>query len=944
MSRQAAAGRSSDELLALVDDFVRELHAQRAPAISVSLGSRIDRDLGIDSLGRTELMLRVEQHFGVRLPSQTLSEVDTVGDLADALEQAGPRTDIERRPVSESAFRPQVGAPVAARTLTEVLDWHVAQHPERVHVTMLDDDANVAGTMTYGELKQAARRIAGALIDRDVLPGDRIALMLPTSFDFFAAFFGVLYAGAVPVPIYPPARMAQLEEHMVRQAGILRNAGARILVTVPQALSLGNWIRGQAESLESVDSVAGLTSQAVQERLPAITDERATAFIQYTSGSTGDPKGVVLSHANLLANIRALGIAMGANSADVFVSWLPLYHDLGLIGAWLGSLYFAASFYVMSPLSFLGRPEIWLWAVHRYRATLTAAPNFAFELCVSRIADGDIAGLDLSSLRMVANGAEPVSIPTLRGFLERYGRFGFKPGAMVPAYGLAENTVALTFPPLGRAPLIDRVDREALSSRGIAAPAKADDPHPLEFVSCGLPLPGDEVRIVDDAGRELDERFEGRLEFRGPAATSGYFRNPVKTRELFRDGWLDSGDQAYLAGGEVYITGRVKDMIIRAGRHIYPQEIEEAVGAIPGLVKNGVAAFGIADPGSGTERVVILAETVETDSVAREKLQTRAQEVASDVLGTPADEIVLAPPYSVPKTSSGKIRRSAAKDLYLQGRIGEPRLAANWQMARLFVAGLVPQARRMLRAFAALVYAGWWWTVVGLAGVLAWLAVLLLPRLAWRWAAVRLLARAALAAVGVRVDVTGIDHLSVGSAVLAFNHASYADALVLAAALPGTPVFAAKKELDGQIFAGPFLRRLGTAFLERYDVVGSLADTKEITTIACRGGVLVFFPEGTFTRRPGLTNFYLGTFKVASEAGLPVVPGIIRGTRSMLRSDQWFPRHASISVHVDEPIPPYGTDFASLLRLRDRVRSVILRHCGEPDLAELAKPAAPAST
>jgi 1-acyl-sn-glycerol-3-phosphate acyltransferase len=930
-----------EDLLGLVRDFLREVHGERGASIPVTPESRIDRDLGIDSLGRTEMILRVERAFRVRLPPQTLAEADTVGDLIAALEQSAPRLRTERAFAPAAATRPQVEAPIEAKTLVDVLEWHVARHPGRVHATLLEDEATVLGTLTYGELAQAARGLAAALVARDVVPGDRVALMLPTSIDFFVAFFAALYAGAVPVPIYPPARMAQLEEHMRRQAGILRNAGARCLITVPQALALGTFLRGEVDSLELVESVASLSASSNAARLPANIDADATAFIQYTSGSTGDPKGVVLSHANLLANIRAIGIAMGAKSSDVFVSWLPLYHDLGLVGAWFGCLYFAAALYIMSPLSFLRRPETWLWTLHRYRGTLSAAPNFAFELCLSKISDDDIAGLDLSSVRMVANGAEPVSVPTLRRFLARYAAYGFRPGAMAPAYGLAENTVGLTFPPLGRAPLIDRVDRESLTRRGIAEPAADDDPHPLEIVSCGQPLPGDEVRIVDPTGREVEERHEGRLEFRGPAATSGYFRNEAKTRELFHEGWLDSGDQAYMAGGEVYVTGRVKDIIIRAGQHIYPQEIEEAVGELPGFIKTGVAVFGVADPSSGTERTIVLAETAETDPQRRAALKARARDIASDVIGAPPDDIVLAPPQSVPKTSSGKIRRGAAKELYLADRVGAPRRAVPWQVARLFLAGLAPQARRLLHAAGTTLYAGWWWLIIGLTGTFAWIAVMLLPRLAWRWAAVRTLARAALAVLRVPVTVVGLEHVEPGNAVLTVNHASYVDGLILAAVLPGSPVFAAKKELAGQFFAGPFLRRLGTAFLERYDVTGSLADAALVTEIARRGGLLVFFPEGTFTRRAGLTNFYLGAFKVAADAGLPVVPGILRGTRSMLRADQWFPRWTSVDVQFAEPVRPSGTDFGSLLRLRDRVRAAILARCGEPDLSELAKPAAP---
>ena len=313
--------------------------------------------------------------------------------------------------------------------------------------------------------------MAAGLLAAEILPQDRVALMLPTGADFFIAFFGVLYAGAVPVPIYPPMQLAKIEEFMRRQAGILRNAGARILVTVPEGLRFASLLKRQVPSIEAVESVQSLSSTQA-EFPPLVADNSAaTALIQYTSGSTGDPKGVVLSHANILANIRALGEAIEASSAEVFVSWLPLYHDMGLIGAWLGSLYFAASFYVMSPVSFLARPASWLWAMHRFRATISAAPNFAFEMCAAKIDDADLRGLDLSALKLLANGAEPVSVSTLRRFTERFERYGFRPEAMAPVYGLAENAVAVTLPPLGRMPIIDRVNRDGLS-HGKAKPAR----------------------------------------------------------------------------------------------------------------------------------------------------------------------------------------------------------------------------------------------------------------------------------------------------------------------------------------------------------------------------------------------------------------------------------------------------------------------------------------
>jgi len=739
------------------------------------------------------------------------------------------------------------------------------------------------------------------------------------------------------VPIYPPLRLSQLEDHLRRQIGILRNAGACLLVTMPEGKRLARLLEGQLTSLNTVETVQDLET-APPVALPPPSDAGAVALIQYTSGSTGEPKGVVLSHANLLANIRAMGEAMDASSTDVFVSWLPLYHDMGLIGAWLGCLHFAAPLYAMSPLSFLVRPETWLWVMNRFRATFSASPNFGFELCINKISDADLQGLDLSSLRMVANGAEPVSPQTIRRFIDRFGQYGFPATAMAPVYGLAECSVGLAFPPLGRAPLVDRIDRHQLSRNGIAAPARADDPKPVELVACGQSLPGHEIRIVDEAGHELGDRREGRLEFRGPSTTQGYYRNEAKTRELFHDGWLDSGDLAYMAGGDVYITSRVKDIIIRAGRHLYPQEIEEAVAEIPGVRKGGVAVFSAVDERTGTERVVVLAETRETDPAARAQLQASAQEIVIDVAGTPPDEIVLAPPHTVPKTSSGKIRRSAAKDLYSRGHIGLESRSVWLQILRLWLAGGGPRLRRLIARAGETLYAVWWWTVIGSGFLMAWLSCLALPRLAWRWRAVRGIARRGLAVAGIPVSAAGFERIPEGNAMLAFNHVSYMDIVVLAALLPGEPLYVAKRELAEQIFAGAMLRRLGVLFVERYDLAGRLADTDTIIAGARGGRNIVFFPEGTFTRRPGLSAFYLGAFKIAAEAGLPILPGIIRGTRTILRSDQWFPRWAAVSVEIEEAMKASGADFASVVRLRDQVRAIILSRCGEPDLAELVKP------
>ena len=616
------------------------------------------------------------------------------------------------------------------------------------------------------------------------------------------------------------------------------------------------------------------------------------------------------------------------------VSWLPLYHDMGLIGCWMGSLYFGLPLVLMSPLSFLARPSRWLWAIHRHRGTLSAAPNFAYELCVNRIPDEEIEGLDLSSWRMALNGAEPVSPEAVRRFLERYARYGFQPGAMSPVYGLAENSLAVAFPPHGRPPLVDSIGREPFQDAGRAVPAAPDDPRALRFVSCGVPLPDHEIRIVDDAGREVGERQQGRLEFKGPSATSGYFRNPEATAKLLRGEWRDSGDLAYVAGGEVYITGRVKDVIIRAGRNLYPHELEGAVGEVPGVRKGCVAVFGSPDPATGTERLVILAETREEEGEVRERLRQAIQDATVDLLGTPADDVVLAPPQTVPKTSSGKIRRAASREIYESGRIGKSGAVLGLQIAHLAASGLRAQLARRLRSAGDVLYAARFYGVVFLLAGPIWTAVVLAPGLARRRRIARGAARLLLRSAGIPARVEGLEYLEgKRTCILASNHQSYLDGFVLTALLPPDFGYVVKRELEGSFIARAMLRRLGTLFVERFDASQGAGETRKALEAVQAGDSLVIFPEGTFRRYPGLLPFRMGTFSVAVDAGVPIVPVTIQGTRGIFRGDTFFPRRGEISVAVLPPVHSEGAGWHAGIQLRDAVRAAILERCGEPDLS-----------
>jgi 1-acyl-sn-glycerol-3-phosphate acyltransferase len=757
--------------------------------------------------------------------------------------------------------------------------------------------------------------------------------MLPTGTDFFFAFHGVLRAGGVPVPLYPPVRAEQIEDHARRLAAVLHNAGTRLFIASPRTRVAGRVLQALVPDLRATVTIDELRhSREPAQAVPRAGDD--LAFLQYTSGTTGVPKGVMLTHANLLANIRAMGPAVEAGPGDRFVSWLPLYHDMGLIGACLATLYYGVEIILMSPLQFMARPERWLWAIHHHGGTISAGPNFAYDLCAGRIEDAQLEGLDLSSWRLAFNGAEPVRARTLERFAERFAPYGLDPAAIMPVYGLAESSVGLAFPPLGRGARIDRVRRPALERERHAEPAPDDETDVLRFVSCGHVLHGHELRIVGDDGRPLPEREEGRVQFRGPSCTRGYFRNEAATHALFaEDDWREAGDRGYLANGEIHLTGRIKDIIIRAGRNLHPEEIEAAVADVPGIRKNNVAAFASPDPGGGSERLVIMAETRQTDVQQRDALRQAATRAASAVLDGPPDDLVLVPPRTIAKTSSGKIRRSSCRELY-EGGLRKRQRGVALQAARLLAASAASHLRSLPARLGRYGFAGWCWLlglVLGLPGAVLMVAT---PGARARAAIARGGCRLLLGLAGIRARVDGDPAVAARApAVLVANHASYLDGLILRAVLPGPLFFVAKRELARHWPVRVFLQRIGVEFVERGDHQRGLSDLERIRARAAGGEPMLAFPEGTFSDGAGVRGFRVGPFMVAVQAALPVVPIALHGTRRLLRGSSLLPAPSRVAVTIGTPLQPGGDDWTAALALRDRARAFIVAHCGEPDLA-----------
>lgn len=889
------------------------------------LDSDLEEELGLDSLSRVELVVRLERRFGRVLPESLAAAAASPGDLLAAL-QAGDEAPAQAPPqIPGTGPAAPEGAepPLAAETLNDVLLHHAKRNGERVHVHLHDAYGGYQ-SLSYADLYGDAMSYAAGLLEQGMAQGEPVAIMLPTGRQYLGVFWGALLAGGAPLPIYPPLRPSQIEEHLRRHAAILDNAGAGLLVTSPEALAPARLLRMAVPTLRRAVTPTRLACDRPLRVRPQLRGEDL-ALLQYTSGSTGSPKGVMLSHADLLANIRAMGEAIGAGPRDVFVSWLPLYHDMGLIGAWLGSLYFASTLVLMSPLTFLARPERWLRAISQHRGTLAGAPNFAYDLCTRRIDDATLAELDLSSWRFAFNGAEPVSAETMVSFAERFAPAGFAATALAPVYGLAEAAVGLAFPPPGRGLCVDRVERDPLMGQGFAQPcaAEAGAASWMAIPACGKALPGYQLRIVDGAGETLDDRRQGRVQFRGPSATAGYYRNPVATAALITaDGWRDSGDLGYLVQGELYLTGRAKDMIIRAGRNLYPAEIEEAVGEIEGVRKGCVAAFGVQSEQAG-ERLIVAAESRRAGARA-EKLFAPIQGRVIERIGVAPDEILLLPPGAVLKTSSGKIRRAACRELYLEGKLGKGHKPPWRQFLSVAMGGLAGLPRRSWRAARAWLVAGWGWMLLVLLAIPVWLAVALLPDVARRWrvaaAASRWLARLTL----TPLTLEGRRHAMIeGPCVLVANHRSYLDGLALIAVLPGRWRFVAKRELASQAIAGRFLRRMGVLFVERFDRRDSGRDADELTRAAAEMPPLAVFPEGTFVRGGGLLPFRLGAFVAAVEAGVPVLPVAIRGTDEILPAESWRPARGEIRIRVGEPIQPAGGDWRAAVALRDQARQAL---------------------
>lgn len=903
------------ELVDIVRRLLREMGRAELASL-VSANSHLTRELGLGSLELAELVLECEQRFNLKLQGQLLEELETPAAWAQRISEQlkeQPLRPAYRLPAPPSEILPE---PRSARTLVEVLVQHAEADPGRVHAHVLEDSAGVP--LTYGELYEQATAIAGALAEAGLERNDPVGILLPNSADFLCAFLGTQIAGGIPLPLHPPTRPAQLEDYVRRQIAVLRRVDIRVLICPRELRPIVQIFRANLPHLLGVFQPEQL--RRTKARLaPGTIRPSELAVLQLTSGTTADPKVVVLRHEQVLTNLRGIGEVIGVRPDDVLVSWLPLYSDLGLIGCWLFSFYYAVPMSLLSPLEVLQHPERWLWAIHESRGTLSAAPNFAYDLCTRRIPAWALEGLDLSTWRVAVNGAEPVLPETIDRFIERFRRYGFRAEAMVPAYGLAEATVALTMPPVGRPPVRDRVRRDRFEKDGVAEPATPSDSTAIQFVCLGRPVAGQEIRIVDEHGHPLPERHVGRLVFRGPCTMDGYYRDPEMTRAATEpDGWIHTGDYGYIADGEFYFTGRSKDILLKSGRAVSPFEVEAALGELPGVLPGSAVLFTAPEAVTGTELLVTVAETRAIDLADLRRIEAEIARLVESWLGMPPDRIQLLEPQTLPRTPTGKIRRNDIRTLWLKGKLRAVRRPPWLQLMRLWAENLLPLTRLGLARLR------WNFTDLARRVGVAVVAYTLGTWVRWRrsYRLVRAATRWLLRAKGVRFRVYGEERIPHSGALLVANRAGALDPLVLCAGLPMTPRFADLSALYG---LEPPLRYLLAPLVvefpdpERARPAGKLR--LYLREAFRRGQLIVGFPDNPPGTQPAISAFHLDLFRAAIEAQVPIYPVMVKDRPGRRHpSDPQRPSRVAMAV-VREPVPVSRDEDPRCIR--ERVRKAL---------------------
>lgn len=521
-------------------------------------------------------------------------------------------------------------------------------------------------TRTFAEAWGWASQWATAFADGGVKHGDTVLIALPNCDAFAGAYFGALMAGAIPAPIAPVRRLVPDDPYLATVHDRLQFINARVLVVPYDQMDIAD--------LAPFRQTLILTERQVMSthaRLTNLGDPDSPGLIQFTSGTAGDPKAVVLSQRALIAQLEMLKQTLKLYDPlqDWAVSWLPLFHDMGLIGFLLTPAYTGGAVHLIPTEDFILRPAIWLNTLTETKATITGGPPSAYALCAKRVKDAEVTQYDLSAIRIALVGAEMVTPEALNAFNRKFTPAGFRTTSLMPTYGLAETALAVTASPLDRGPHFDRIDPAALAD-GEARPSESSDGRRAEgarlVASVGAPLVGNEIAVMGNDGLPLPSRRVGEIVVRSPSLMSGYYADPIATREMLHDTWLWTGDLGYLADGEVYLTGRKKEIIIVGGRNYFPDDIERLANAVPGVRAERAVAIGVEDAQRMTEKLIVLAETDRGQVIDPDALRQRLRETLV-AAGYPVGDVILLKPKSIQSTLTGKLKRLDCKARYLAG-------------------------------------------------------------------------------------------------------------------------------------------------------------------------------------------------------------------------------------------------------------------------------------
>ncbi len=524
------------------------------------------------------------------------------------------------------------------------------------------DGRGASHRYTHKELLDTAQSFAGGLLKSGVNPGEPVVLVMTNPEAAVITILGCMMLGCPPTPVYPPQNLQAVPGFLSFVKHVADRSNATLIISEGQPHIFLGAIPHETKTIRGVQKFETIFAGNTGGDLPKSISNPA-AFLQFTSGSTSTPKGVVVSHQGLAANLWMIREASQMDTKSCVVTWLPVYHDMGLIGTVLNAITMPCNLVVLPPLAFPKRPGLWLELISEHRGTHTAAPNFAYGICARKIQD--TGNLDLSTMTTFICGAEPVIPATMDDFVERFRSAGLRPGAMVPAYGLAEATLAVTFTPYLRGMAEDTVDRNALSARGVATVLDGTNSHSVRIASCGVPMAGLSVRVASESGTAVLERQVGEVQILGPSVTPGYIGDDDATRtSRTPDGWLKTGDLGYFSGSELHICGRIKDVIIVRGKNFHAHDLEIVASDVPGIRTGNVVAFGATHRQS--EVLIIVAESRLEDDP---QLVRKVRNHLTETIGVSPDEVIVVPPGTLPKTSSGKLKRLETKSLYETGRL-----------------------------------------------------------------------------------------------------------------------------------------------------------------------------------------------------------------------------------------------------------------------------------